>query len=113
MQDIEGKASRKSDEIAATPMREKTAEVTPRLNISEREQANAKKVRQTMKKGLENYFSTGVRVAPPSLAGTPSDAAGKRQGGEDKMPNSKEGEGRWMPTSGLKTPTVRTHTNSH
>ncbi len=59
MQDIEGKASRKSDEIAATPMRGKTAEVTPRL-ISEREQANAKKARQTTKKGLDNYFGTGV-----------------------------------------------------
>jgi len=66
-----------------------------------------------MKKGLANYFGTGVQVAPPSLAGTPSDAAGKRQGGEDKTPNSKEGEGRRMPTSRLKTPTVRTHTNSH
>ena len=103
----------KSDKIAATPMRGKTAEVTPCLNITEREQANAKKARQTMKKGLENYFGTGVQVPPPSLAGTPSDAAGKRQGGEDKTPNSREGEGRRMPTSGLKTPTVRTHTNSH
>jgi hypothetical protein len=32
MQDAEGKASRKSDEIATTPMRGKTAEVTPRAH---------------------------------------------------------------------------------
>jgi hypothetical protein len=55
MQDAEGKASRKSDEIATTPMRGKTAEVTPRPSISEREQANTKKARQTMKKGLEIF----------------------------------------------------------
>ena len=105
MQDAEGKASRKSDEIATTPMRGMTAEVTPRPFISEREQANTKKARQTMKKGLENYFGTGVRVPPPSLAGTPSDAAGRRQGGEGKAATSKEGEGRQTPTTGLKTPT--------
>ena len=113
MQDAEGKASRKSDEIATTPMRGKTAEVTPRPSISEREQANTKKARQTMKKGLENFFGTGARVPPPSLAGTPSDAAGRRQGGEGKAATSKEGEGRRTPTTGLKTPTARTHANHY
>jgi hypothetical protein len=84
----------------------------PRSNISEREQANAKKVRQTMKKGLENYFGTGVRVPPPSLAGTPSDAAGRHKGGADKTANSKEGERSRKQTTGLQIPTDRTHTNS-
>ena len=55
----------------------------------------------------------GVRVPPPSLAGTPSDAAGRRQGGEGKAATSKEGEGRRTPTTGLKTPTARTHANHY
>ncbi len=82
MQGAEGKASRKSDEIAMTPMRGVTAEVTPRPSISDREQANTKKARQIMKKGLENYFGMGARVPPPTLEGTPSDATGRRKGGE-------------------------------
>ena len=84
MQESEGKPSRKSDEIASTPTRGQTAEVTPRLNATEREQANAKKAKHNKKKGLENYFGTGVRMPPPSLAGTPIDAAGKRRGGVHK-----------------------------
>ncbi len=94
MQDAEGKASRKADEIAMTPMRGTTAEVTPRPPISEREQANTKKARQAMKKGLENYFGMGARVPPPSLEGSPSDAVGRRKGGEGKEAISAEGEGR-------------------
>jgi len=79
MQDSEGK-SRKSDEITATPTRGQAAEVTPRPKASEREQANAKKAKHQRRKGLENYFGMGERVGPPSLAGTPTDAAGKRRG---------------------------------
>ncbi len=45
--------------------------------------------------------------------GTPSDAAGRRQGGEGKAATSKEGEGRRTPTTGLKTPTARTHANHY
>ena len=77
MQEGEGKTSRKSDEIAKTPTRGQTVEVTPRMNATEREQANAKKAKHNKKKGLEDYFGTGVRVPPPSLAGTPTDAAGQ------------------------------------
>ena len=76
MQEGEGKTSRKSDEIAKTPTRGQTVEVTPRMNATEREQANAKKAKRDKKKGLEDYFGTGVRVPPPSLAGTPTDAVG-------------------------------------
>jgi len=79
MQDSEGR-SRKSDEITATPKRGQAAEVTPRPKTSEREQANAKKAKHQKKKGLENYFGMGERVGPPSLVGTPTDAAGKRRG---------------------------------
>ncbi len=86
MQDSEGKTSRKSDEIATTPTRVQTAEVTPRLNATEREQANPKNAK---KKGLENYFGTGARVPPPSLAGTPTDAAGQRRGGGNKERNDR------------------------
>jgi hypothetical protein len=95
MQDSEGKTSRKSDKIASTPTRGQTAEVTPRLNATEREQANAKKAKHNKKKGLENYFGTGVRMPPPSLAGTPINAAGKQRGGVHK-----EGKDKRTPQSG-------------
>ena len=86
MQDSEGK-SRKSDEITATPTRGQVAEVTPRPKASEREQANAKKAKHQRKKGLESYFGMGERVGPPSLSGTPTDAAGKRRGEGHKEGN--------------------------
>ena len=100
MQESEGKPSRKSDKIASTPTRGQTAEVTPRLNATEREQANTKKAKHTKKKGLENYFGTGVRMPPPSLAGTPIDAAGKRRGGVHK-----EGKDKRTPQSGANSDT--------
>ena len=77
MQDSEGKVSRKSEEITSTPTRASSAEVTPRPAANERAQAQAKKAK---KKGLEDYFGAGARVPPPSLEGTPIDAAGKRRG---------------------------------
>ena len=92
MQEGEGKTSRKSDEIAKTPTRGQTVEVTPRMNATEREQANAKKAKRDKKKGLEDYFGTGVRVPPPSLAGTPTDAVGQRRRG-----GQKEGQGDQTP----------------
>ena len=94
MQNEEGKASRKSDEIAATPMRGTMADVTPRSTISEREQANSKKARQVKKKGLENYFGVGARVPPPSLEGSPADAVGKRKTGDGKEEGSHQRGGR-------------------
>jgi len=81
MQETDSKASRKSDEIAKTPTRVLTAEVTPRLDATEREQANPKKAKR---KGLENYFGKGERVLPPSRDGTPTDAAGQRKVGGAK-----------------------------
>ena len=79
MQDVEGKASRKSDEIAATPMRVGMAAVTPCTTTNETAQAPAKKAK---KKGLEGYFGVGARVPPSILEGTLTDRAGKRKGGE-------------------------------
>ena len=75
MQDNVGKAARKSEEITATPMRAGMAAVTPRTTTNERAQAQSKKAK---KKGLEGYFGVGARVPPPTLEGTPTDAAGKR-----------------------------------
>ncbi len=63
MQASKGKAARKCDEIAATPTRGKSAEVTPSLKANEREQAQAKKIK---KKGQEEFFGKGPRVQPPS-----------------------------------------------
>lgn len=113
MQNEEGKASRKSDEIAETPRRGTMADVTPRSTISEREQANSKKARQVKKKGLENYFGVGARVPPPSLEGSPADAVGKRKAGDGKEAISAEGEGRRITTPGLKTPPPRSHTYNY
>ena len=80
-QDNEGKSSRKSDKIAMTPTRGTAAEVTPRPANTEREQGNAKKAKQTRKKGLQDYFSAGARVPAPSLDGTPTDTAVQRRRG--------------------------------
>ena len=90
MQDIKGKTARKSEEITATPMRASSAEVTPRPMANERVQAQAKKAK---KKGLEGYFGAGARVPPPTLKGTPIDAAGKRRGGEETTSGCNKGEG--------------------
>ena len=80
MQDIEGKTARKSEEITATPVRASAVEVTPHPMANEWVQAQAKKAK---KKGLEGYFGAGARVLPPTLKGTPIDAAGKKRGGEE------------------------------
>ena len=91
MQDVEGKASRKSDEIAAIPMRAGMAAVTLHTTTNERAQAQSKKAK---KKGLEGYFGVGARVPPPTLEGTPTDAAGKRKGGEIAASGRIRGGGR-------------------
>ena len=90
MQDIKGKTVRKSEEITATPMRASAAEVTPQSMANERVQAQAKKAK---KKGLEGYFGAGARVPPPTLKGTPIDAARKRRGGEETTSGHNKGEG--------------------
>ncbi len=53
MQAGEEKAARKSNESTKTPTRNSSAEVTPSMKVSEREQAEAKKVKQVRKKELE------------------------------------------------------------
>jgi hypothetical protein len=59
MQEGGGKSSRKSDKITTIPMRGPLAVVTPSMKASEREQANAKKIKQVKKKGLEAFFGQG------------------------------------------------------
>ncbi len=66
MQAGEGKAACKSNEITKTPMRNPSTEVTLSMKVSEREQAEAKKVEQVRKKELEEYFGKGQRVQAPS-----------------------------------------------
>ena len=90
MQDIEGKTVRKSEEITATPTRASAAEVTPHTMANERVQAQAKKAK---KKGVEGYFGAGARAPPPTLKGTPIDAARKRRGGEETTSGCNKGEG--------------------
>jgi hypothetical protein len=94
MQGGKGKAARKWDEITATPSRGQSVEVTPSLKANEREQAQAKKIKQTKKKGLEDFFGKGPRVPPPSKEGSPIDAARKRRVQEGKADERKEGEGK-------------------
>jgi hypothetical protein len=84
MQAGEGKAARKSNKIAATPTRGPSAEVTPRLKVNEREQAQATKIKQARKKGLEDFFGQGPHVPAPSWEGTPIDAVVKRRGDKNK-----------------------------
>ncbi len=62
---------RKSNEIAMTPMQGPSAVVMPSTKASEREQANAKKIKQNKKKGLEAFFGQGPWVPGPSREGTP------------------------------------------
>ncbi len=74
MQAGEGKAAHKSDEITKTPTRNPSAEVTPCMKVSEREQVEAKKVKQVRKKELEEYFGKRPCVQAPSREGTPINA---------------------------------------
>jgi hypothetical protein len=56
-----GKAAQKSDDIAGTPGRSKTMEVTPNAKkASEREQDRAKKLKQDKKNDLLKYFGYGA-----------------------------------------------------
>jgi hypothetical protein len=56
MQEGGGKLSRKSNKIATTPTQGPFAVVTPSMKASKREQANAKKIKQVKKRGLEDFF---------------------------------------------------------
>jgi hypothetical protein len=61
---------RKSAKIATTPTQGSSAVVTPSTKMREREQANAKKIKQGKKKGLEDFFGQGPQVSAPSREGT-------------------------------------------
>ncbi len=87
MQAREGKAARKCDEIASTPTRGKSAELTPNLKATEQEQAQAKKIK---KKGLEEFFGKGPRVQPPSREGTSIDVVVKKRGNKNKANDHEE-----------------------
>jgi hypothetical protein len=74
MSDKGGKVAQKSDNIAGTPGRSKTMEVTPNAKkASEREQDRAKKSKQDKKNNLLNFFGDGARVPAPTIAGTSID----------------------------------------
>ncbi len=80
---------RKSNKIATTPMQGSSAVVTPSMKMSEREQANAKKIKQGKKKGLEDIFGQGPRVSAPLRKGTPIDAIVQQR--ENRSTNGKGG----------------------
>ncbi len=84
----------KSGKITKTPMRNPSAEVTPSMKVSEREQAEAKKVKQVRKKELEEYFGKGPRVQAPSREGTPINTVLQQR--EKGRPD--HGEGKERPT---------------
>jgi hypothetical protein len=97
MQASEGKAARKCDDIAFPPTRGKSAEVTPNPKATEREQAQAEKIK---KKGLEEFFGKEPRVQPPSREGTPIDVVVKKRGNKNKANDREEGKGK-SPTTEL------------
>jgi hypothetical protein len=67
----------KSDEITTTPARtQRTTTVIP--TMWEQEQSAPKKTRSARKKDLLAFFGEGARVLPPSMEGTPIDAAKTR-----------------------------------
>jgi hypothetical protein len=64
--------------------------VTPSTKISEREQAQAKKIKQGKKKGLADFFGQGPRVPAPSWEGTPINAVVQQR--ENRITNYKVGD---------------------
>jgi hypothetical protein len=58
--------------------------------MSEREQVNAKKIKQGKKKGLEDFFGQGPRVSAPSREGTPLDAVVQQR--ENRSTNGEGGD---------------------
>jgi hypothetical protein len=94
MQAGEGKAACKSNKITKTPTRNPSVEVTPSMKVSEREQAEAKKVDQVRKKELEEYFGKGPHVQAPSRECTLINAVLQQR--EKGCPN--HGEGKERPT---------------
>jgi hypothetical protein len=78
------------------------------MKVNKREQAQAKKIKQARKKGLEDFFGQGPFVPAPSWEGTPINAVVKQRGDENKAIDPKEGKGTFPPTEYLKgLPTVK------
>ena len=65
----DGKGTRKSDDITATPTRE--APTTSKKQQSKREQEVPKKLRSAIKKGLTDFFSQGKRAPGSTTEGNP------------------------------------------
>ena len=65
----DGKGTRKSNVITATPTRE--ASTTSKKQQSKREQEVPKKLRSAMKKDLKDFFGQGKRAPGPTTAGNP------------------------------------------
>ncbi len=71
------------------------AVVTPSMKASKREQANAKKIKQVKKKGLEAFFGQGPWVPAPSREGTPIDVVIQRR--ENRSTDVKGGDNSHLP----------------
>ncbi len=82
----------KNNKIAETPARGPSAEVTPSMKISEREQAKAKKNKQGKKKGLANLFGQGPRAPALPREGTPINAVLQQR--ENRGTDCEEGKGK-------------------
>ncbi len=65
----DGKGTRKSNDITATPTRE--APTTSKKQQSKRKQEVPKKLRSAMKKDLTDFFGHGKRAPGPTTAGNP------------------------------------------
>ncbi len=87
-----GKSACKSNKIAKTPTQGSSAEVTPSMKSSEREQVIAKKIKQGKKKRLANFFGQGPRMPAPPREGTPINAVVQQR--ENRGTNRKEGKGK-------------------
>ncbi len=68
------KSAHKSDDITMTPARTQSI-ITSTPNTGEQEQSAPKKTCSARKKDLLAFFGEGARVQPPSMDGTPIEAA--------------------------------------
>jgi hypothetical protein len=92
MQASREKSACKSNKIAKTPLQDSSAEVTPSMKISKREQAKAKKIKQGKQKRMADFFGQGPRVPAPLQEGTPIDAGIQQR--ENRGTDCKEGKGK-------------------
>jgi hypothetical protein len=95
MQEGRGKSSCKSEMIAMTLTQGSFAVVTPSTKASKKEQANAKKIKQVKKKGLDTFFGQGPQVPGPSQEGTPINAVVQQR--ENRSTDVKGGDNPHLP----------------